>query len=115
MLARHAKRYSAMHARKLASPLDCAELANIRSACKTATMNDPKQMDPKDVVMVRKNELLMADPQHPDSDGSYLQSHQGGHSLGELRTTTMENQEHSEQRTTKCQQYQRQSRERNTA
>jgi hypothetical protein len=69
--ARQAKRHSAMQARKLASPFDWAELASIRSACRIATMSPPKQMDPNDVVMVRRKLLLMADPQHPDSDGSY--------------------------------------------
>jgi hypothetical protein len=60
-----------MQARKLASPFDWAELASIRSACRIATMSPPKQMDPNEVVMVRRKLLLMADPQHPDSDGSY--------------------------------------------
>jgi hypothetical protein len=46
-------------------------LANIRSACKIATMRPPKQIDPKEVVTVRRKLLLMADPQQPDSDGSY--------------------------------------------
>ncbi len=51
----HAKMHAAMHAAK---PFLLCDLTMALIACKMATINDPKQMDPNEVVIVRLNAFL---------------------------------------------------------
>lgn len=46
------------------SSFSLAARANILKASKMATISDPKQREPNEVVTVRMNELLTADEQH---------------------------------------------------
>jgi hypothetical protein len=69
--AKHDKIHSAIQAKIWASPFCCAELAKARRACITATRKLPKQMEPKDVVMVRMKLELTAEEQQPHSSGAY--------------------------------------------
>mmetsp|Transcript_28478 Transcript_28478/g.31961 ORF Transcript_28478/g.31961 Transcript_28478/m.31961 type:complete len:98 (-) Transcript_28478:802-1095(-) len=62
--------HSAIHTRKLPSPLARAELAKALKAWIIATNSEPKQMDPKLVVTVRMNELHIPLEQNPDSSGA---------------------------------------------
>ena len=59
-----------MHARIAHSSLLRAADAIALKACRIATNSDPKQMDPKLVVIVRINELHTPLEQHPDSLGA---------------------------------------------
>ena len=59
--AKQERMHSAMHSRMpLPSSFSRAARANMRRASRIATINDPKQIDPNEVVTVRTKALLTA-------------------------------------------------------
>ena len=69
--AKQFKMHSAIHAPMPPSSALRAVCAKRRKASRMATSKLPKQMDPNEVVMARKNELLRADEQQQfASEGS---------------------------------------------
>jgi hypothetical protein len=71
MDAKHERIHSAIQAKIWASPFSFAALATCCRARKMATKKLPKQIEPKDVVMVRRKLELTADEQQPHSSGAY--------------------------------------------
>jgi hypothetical protein len=61
--AKQFKMHSKIQTQHPPSSLACAALQSARKACKMATRSEPKQTEPKDVVMVRIKALLTADEQ----------------------------------------------------
>ena len=69
MSSRHAMMHSARHSKKELPFSERAAFVNAFNACKKATIKEPKQTDPKDVVRVRMRLPITPPEQQPESAG----------------------------------------------